>query len=124
MFFDSFQYLNYLPGDELINMDSLLAVDPLLTGVDEPHSSSFKETVYPNPALDNLNISFVNKKKGPYFIRFYAIDGQLIDELKLINSTLEVQDVVWNIPAYVKAGVYLYEINNSEQSSKGKFIVR
>ena len=71
MLFDGYQFLVYMPGDENINIDSLLLNDPLVTntGIEilsaSPRTQSF---VFPNPARDEINISFSSASSQEYFL--------------------------------------------------------
>ena len=123
MFFDSFQYLNYLPGDETISIDSILSLDPLLTGVDEPNVSLFKETIYPNPASENVTFSFINSNNSEVIIRMYDVNGKLINQANTGISNKGLHEYSWTIPANCKSGLYIYEISNNLSSSRGKLII-
>ncbi|MFM7015733.1 MAG: T9SS type A sorting domain-containing protein [Bacteroidota bacterium] len=123
MFFDSFQYLNYLPGDETISLDSLLANDPLLTAVHNPQLNNFKETIYPNPAKNEVTFSFINTKIGPLTIRIHDVNSELLDEINIQTTSRGLQEVKWLIADKIKSGIYFYELNNGEVSSKGKLMI-
>ena len=123
MFLDSFQYLTYLPGDETISIDSILSLDPLLTGVDEPNVSLFKETIYPNPASENVTFSFINSNYSEVIIRMYDVNGKLMNQVNTGISNKGLHEYSWAIPANCKNGLYIYEISNNLGSSRGKLMI-
>lgn len=78
MFFDAFQWLVYQPGDENINMDSLLSNDSLVllnvpgyeTSALNPGSFS-----YPNPFNDHTTIRFNDLHYPPQQCTLQVFDG-------------------------------------------------
>ena len=104
MLFDSFLWLDYEPGDELIDLQGLLANDTLLalkTNNIKP-VSPVKVFVYPNPASDKLCINL--SKKAEYKARFLNIAGQTILNLETFsdNATIDLSKV--------PAGLYIVEV--------------
>jgi len=104
MLFDSFLWLDYEPGDELIDLQGLLANDTLLalkTNNIKPFSP-VKVFVYPNPASDKLCINL--SKKAEYKARFLNIAGQTILNLETFsdNATIDLSKV--------PAGLYIVEV--------------
>jgi hypothetical protein len=116
MFYDSFQYLSYLPGDENLNIDSILSIDPLLTGMNEPNVSLFKETIYPNPASDKVTFSFVNSNYSDVVIRIYDLNGKLMEPLNTGITSKGLHEFTWSVSSKYKSGMYVYEISNNATS--------
>jgi hypothetical protein len=91
MLFDAVQFLVYQPGDETIDVGSLLANDPLLAGVDELADAKGLQTyIYPNPATDKVNIYL--SKKSDYKINLYTVTGQSIAKTMVTDdfATLDI----------------------------------
>ncbi len=87
MLFDSFQYLIYEPGDENINVDSILSNDPLLnypetvSGEHNKMEVRYKPSyVSPHPVVDQANIYFVHPHQHweVYSLWVYDIQGKRI----------------------------------------------
>jgi hypothetical protein len=112
-----------LPGDENLNIDSILSIDPLLTGVNEPNVSLFKETIYPNPAADKVTFSFVNSNYSDVVIRIYDLNGKLMENLNTGIAFKGLYEFTWIVSAKFKSGIYVYEISNKATSSKGKLMI-
>ncbi len=110
--FDTFQWLDYQAGDELIDMKALIAGDTLLTvginNVSIPTSIQF--FVYPNPASDKLSIYL--SKKSEYKGRIYSVTGQNVLQIETFRDTLTID--VKNIPG----GLYIIEITDSKTNER------
>jgi flagellar hook assembly protein FlgD len=115
--------LSYLPGDENISIDSILSIDPLLTGMNEPNVSLFKETIYPNPASDKVTFSFVNSNYSDVVIRIYDLNGKLMELLNTGIATKGLHEFTWTVSSKYKSGMYVYEISNNATSSRGKLMI-
>jgi hypothetical protein len=106
MLFDAVQFLVYQPGDELINVEDLLAHDPLLAGVNElADAKEFQTYIYPNPATDKVNIYL--SKKSEYKIRLFNVTGQSILE-SLVTDDVASLDV-----SPMASGLYLIQITDT-----------
>ena len=105
------------------NYDSILSLDPLLTGMDEPNVSLFKETIYPNPASENVTFSFINSNYSEVIIRIYDVNGKLMNQVNTGISNKGLHEYSWTIPANCKSGLYIYEISNNLGSSRGKLMI-
>ncbi len=123
MFYDSFQIMVYYPGDENINIDSLLSVDPLLTAsINEPIDSK-KWTysfAYPNPFNQNTTIQLVsNQTLEDCTLRIVDASGKEVKPFieKKINA-FEINK------SNLSSGIYFYQISSNKKSiSTGKIIV-
>jgi hypothetical protein len=124
MLFDSFQYLIYQAGDELINVDSLIAIDPISTSIGEQTNAPFKTYAYPNPFQDKVTIGYVLESASTVTIEIYSIYGGLVNKIETGLQTSGQHEVAWD--ARSKAGVglangtYLYVIKAGTQQSYGK----
>ena len=86
------------------------------TGVSENSTENTVVTIFPNPASDLINFSITNTiENESYSIQIINSLGQIINDVKLINSTS-----ISNL----KPGMYFYSLNNTQKTIKtGKFIV-
>ncbi|MBL4593182.1 MAG: cytochrome c [Flavobacteriales bacterium] len=97
MIFDGFQFIVYQPGDELINVDSILKNDPLLNypvSINEFYTSlESKSYVHPNPLVDKSYIYFNAKQNElkSYSLKICDIKGQFV------NMTYEIKDGYFEI---------------------------
>ena len=71
-------------------------------------------TIFPNPAINEFNISFTNNYKGEVSIRLINVNGNLIKETHyqktsdIFNKTIFISDI--------KTGIYIVEVEVSENS--------
>lgn len=93
-----------------------------IINIEDPRSNPFELQIYPNPVVDQLNLSVNLKHAGSAEIRIYSVDGKMI------------RTEQWNAPNPGKrqfrfapnlaAGIYVLEFKTEEGSSRKKFIVR
>lgn len=115
MLFDSFMWLEYQAGDELIDIASLLANDPLLTppnstGVANHTNTSLEAFVFPNPASGKVNITL--SKSAKYKAAFKTLTGQQI------LLTDEFTDNISVDTHTIPNGIYLVEITDTDSNTK------
>jgi hypothetical protein len=124
MLFDSFQYLIYQPGDELINVDSLIAIDPITNSIGEQTNAPFKTYAYPNPFQHKVNIGYVLESASTVTIEIYSIYGGLVNRIETGLQTSGQHEVMWdaksNTGTGLANGTYLYVVKTNTQQSFGK----
>jgi len=126
MLYDGFQFMTYLSGDELINVDSILAADPLInypaSGIKNFNTGLTNSYVVPNPMSNNSVIYFIHPHNNwnDYSLEIWSIDGKKIQLSYLVkDGYIEVKR------GNTKAGVYLYGIfDKAKKLSIGKIIVQ
>ncbi len=122
MLFDSFQYLIYQTGDELIDIDSLLANDTLLnplTSVNEPIiSEEIKSFVFPNPFSETTTVWAEGFDFGTQQPQLKVLDilGNEVHS-QIVHSENE------RINLKLSSGVYFYSIVQGKTSASGKLVV-
>lgn len=120
MLFDSFQYLLYQTGDEKLNIDSIIALDPL-TSIHGEQATNFRTYAYPNPFLNKVQIGYVLEKSSRVTIEIYSTVGSLIKRMDLGQETAGQHEVTWDAAAMKLAnGTYLYVIKTETQQGYGK----
>ncbi len=111
MLFDAFLYLDYQPGDEYIDIKSMIENDTLLkVGIKEINAPSIQSFIYPNPASDNVSIYL--SKTSTYKGRIFNITGQTILNTETFNDKITVD--VKNIPT----GLYIIEITDTKTNDR------
>jgi len=125
MLFDSFEFLVYQPGDELINVDSLLANDPLTASIKKnTAASNVSSYAYPNPSENRFNIGYTLDKPSKVSIDIYTIQGALVRNLQNNDEGSGTHEIVWDGKnkdgANVVGGVYFYVVRSAYGQSTGK----
>ncbi|MBL4625522.1 MAG: T9SS type A sorting domain-containing protein [Flavobacteriales bacterium] len=126
MLFDAFQFLVYMPGDENINIDSLLLNDPLVlsTGIDAVDSYSISQSfVFPNPVNNEINISFRSSFAKKYSLQVFDISGkEVLRQNGMMTGSVHTHTIA--NAENLNIGTYLYTIRfeESDTLASGKFV--
>ena len=124
MLFDSFEWLVYQQGDELINVDSLLASDPLASIKQNALKPNLNTYAYPNPFENNVRIGYALDAPSKVTIELYTIQGSLVRTLQPSFETTGTHEVSWdgrnNEGASLSNGVYFYIVKAGANQSTGK----
>jgi len=88
-----------------------------LTAIDE--TSAIAHSVYPIPAQKELNIALETATDGHYTVNIYDLAGRQVQvsDLKPVNGLLKV-DV-----SHLRAGSYIYNIEQAGDVANGSFII-
>lgn len=129
MLFDGMMYLAYQAGDELIDVQSIMDNDPLLTtGVKENSSNEFKlkSRAYPNPFCDMITIQYNLNESKDVGIEIYDLIGKQIMKYSAGKQTEGYHEWEWKGSdvngSKVSSGIYFYKIKANNFSFEGKII--
>ena len=109
MLFDGFQYLDYQPGDENINIDSILKNDPLLV-LDIPEfeiTREIKYSVIPNPITSDATIQFNPplNESNHYTVNLYDKMGRpVLVEYTFTEGHIHLETIL------APPGTYFFEV--------------
>lgn len=109
MLFDGFQYLDYQPGDENINIDSILKNDPLLV-LDIPEfeiTREIKYSVIPNPITSDATIQFNPplNESNHYTVNLYDKMGRpVLVEYTFTQGHIHLETIL------APPGTYFFEV--------------
>lgn len=127
MLFDSFEWLTYQSGDELIDVGSLLANDSLLTSVNQntiSPSIAFRVYAFPNPFQNSVRIGYVSDKPTQTSVEIYTMYGVLVKTLLNSFETGGIHEVTWdgknNNGVSLPGGVYFYVVRTGDKQLSGK----
>lgn len=79
-----------------------------LTSINEPLVSDFQVNLFPNPVVDQLNLTFESVKQGEMKIKLITLDGKTVGSER-VNIAANTTKTV-SIPAPGKSGIYLVEM--------------
>ncbi len=94
----------------------LVPASIVIIGLDEI-SSNENIKVWPNPAVDNLNISFLDGNIAGTTLRIFDVAGRLIESVNVQSSMVNVQT------SSFQAGNYIMRIDTPEGGFYHKFMV-
>ena len=105
MFLVYFHYLDYRPGDEFLDLDSLMRVP---TAVPSPAGNPLSLRLWPNPGHDMLRLEWDMPHAGPVRLALYNLQGRRIALLSDRPWSSGRQHLEWRMSeAALPAGVYL-----------------
>jgi hypothetical protein len=92
-------------------------------GIDK-HADNVNElSLYPNPATDNVRITYTLRERGAVSVKLYNLNGELVADL--LNSTQEVgvqaNDV--HLPTGLAKGLYMVKLTVNGQQNTQKLMV-
>ena len=128
MFLVYFQYLNYQPGDELLDLDSLT------TPPNQSPTAVFNEAIgehfllaYPNPFDQQTNIEYYIENESEVHLQIYDINGRLVKNI--VNNNLQQgrQTISWNGQNEsgndLSNGLYLIYLRAGDKISSRKILL-
>ncbi|MBA3664040.1 MAG: T9SS type A sorting domain-containing protein [Bacteroidetes bacterium] len=129
MLFDGMMYLYYQTGDELIDIESIIASDPLL-GVKEnnlnSNSSIVNAIAFPNPFSNTISLRYILNQASDIHVEITDVVGRKIISNNLGKQSAGSHDWEWDGKDVkgnkVGTGVYLYRIKANDFSFEGKII--
>jgi hypothetical protein len=131
MFFDGWQYLLYQPGDENINVDSLLTRDSIFAisvkDVKSDVKTDLQTYAFPNPFENSVRIGYALQTPLHVTVEIFTIYGQHVRTLHSAYETTGVHEHVWdgktNGGMKVPAGTYFYKVRAGNTEKTGKLSV-
>ncbi len=76
-------------------------------------------TVFPNPASDNLTLSFADVIKGGYILEVYNHTG-----VKVLNEVINQAEAIHQLnTAKLKNGIYFISVRSNTETFKSKFTI-
>ncbi len=127
MLFDGMMYLIYQPGDELIDIESIINNDPLLS-VNEISASpgELRSIAFPNPFHASITLRYVLQNYSDVSIEIRDVIGRKITAADLGKLAEGSHDWVWNgkdeSGNKTSYGIYFYKIKAGNSTYEGKII--
>jgi hypothetical protein len=124
MLFDSFQYLDYLSGDETIDVENLLMSDTLLVAPSVPQSvrewpsADLQVSAYPNPCNNAITFTW-NQSLRSATLQIFDITGAVVESVQIEGtSTYSFTYDSRKLPG----GLYFYRLAVYESVTGGRFV--
>jgi hypothetical protein len=127
MLFDGMMFMAYEPGDELIDIESIINSDPLL-GVKEntTFSALINAVAFPNPFNNSVTIHYLLNQSSDVSIEITDLIGRKICSYNLGKETDGSHDWVWDGKDTkgnkTSAGIYFYKLKANEFTFESKII--
>ena len=94
------------------------------TGISIREYQDLKAEVYPNPAHEELNITFTAEEAGETMVKLIAMDGRSIDLIEDLYSNKGTNSISCQIPQSISPGFYLLQIKQNNQLGNIKLLIR
>jgi hypothetical protein len=122
MFLIYFQYLPYVAGDELQDLEALTQM-PVTTGFSSFDNNS-RLKVFPNPAVNEVQFELELDKPAIVSLYLYDVKGRLTDKvLHQVSMTSGKQQIGYELKGKIAPGTYTYSVNIGGVFSSGKLMV-
>lgn len=130
MVFDGLMWALYQPGDENIDIKSILDADTLFSlpnNLYERNAYKTQVVTYPNPFTDKVTIAYELFSTEYVTVSIYNIMGQKVSTLSSRTETPGIYTYEWNGKtqegAQVAPGIYTYKVNIGATENCGKIIL-
>jgi hypothetical protein len=110
-------------GDRVSGVYSLTLTPFLATGISQSSGAVKALSIYPNPAKDNLTVSYSLNESGSVSIKLYTVDGKLTKELLNENQTPGFQNSDFRLSPDIDKGIYFLKIEINGKLSMQKLVI-
>jgi len=111
-------------GDKVSSVISYTLTKAAGSGIDNHINNNANElSLFPNPATDNVRITYTLRERGTVSIKLYNLNGELVADL--LNETQEVgiQNNDAHLPNGLAKGLYMVKLTVNGQQSTQKLMV-
>ena len=124
MFLVYFHYLPYEPGDEYLQLDTLLNHPNMPTSViNKMEQQVTTPIVYPNPFTKATTIQYYVDNTAEVTLKIYDIRGGLVDAQQLGVKSKGYNKIHWRTSdAGVGYGIYFYRLRVGDSEYQGKLV--
>ncbi len=109
-------------GGDYIYPATLLVKENTTADIDNISAAASSLNVYPNPAKENITLSYTLNEEANTEINLYSIDGRMISKLAsgMVTSGEHIQDL--KLPLEIKPGIYLIQLIANGQSTVQRIV--
>ena len=125
MLFDSYLFAYYQNGDENINVDSILANDPLLvpTSITNINKQMNGIKVYPNPLTTSTTFEYLLLSDQLVTIKIYNYLGQEMATIFSEKENAGKHRFSWTPSKEIAKGNYFYKIQAGTSAQSGQIVL-
>ena len=106
-------------GDK-VSTTSMTLTPVSSAGIAIYHNNDINLTVFPNPALDMIHITYTLKEAGTVSIKLYNLNGDFVADLLNEKQSIGLQNAKAPLPTELAKGLYLvrFTINGKQTTQK------
>lgn len=124
MFLVYFHYMDYMAGDENLNLDSLM--DASLSNELDIAQQNKVLNIYPNPFNHQLNFEYELEEKAFVHLYIYDLQGRLVKKLVQEEQDKGEQKLEWNGENAdgnkLRSGLYIYSLKINQAVYSGRIL--
>jgi hypothetical protein len=111
-------------GDLIYATNQVIALDPSSAGLPDVNKAVIDNlTVYPNPTVKNINVTYSISKAREVTIQLIALNGQLIANLLIAKQEAGLHVNTLELPTSIKPGMYSLIVQSDEGVAYRKLVV-
>lgn len=110
-------------GDKVSAVTSYTLTKTTGAGIDAHAQNANELSLFPNPATDNVRITYILRERGAVSVKLFNLNGELVADL--LNETQEVgiQSNDARLPSGLAKGLYMVKLTVNGQQSTQKLMV-
>jgi len=106
-------------GDHVSGVTSMTLTLASGAGIDKHADNVSALSLFPNPATDNLRITYTLRERGAVSVKLYNLNGELVGDLLNATQEVGVQGNDVHLPSGLAKGLYMVKLTvNGEQSTQ------
>jgi hypothetical protein len=106
---------------KMVQFNTILYPSP--TGIAE-NTEAFNLNVFPNPATDNLHLTYTLNKPSSVLIQLYDMQGKMVADLFNQTEVSGNQDMNLALPSSVSKGIYSLQLNIDGVPAVKKIVIQ
>ena len=112
-------------GGDRVSAVTAITLTPQSTAGIATHTEKVNGlSVFPNPATDNVRITYTLKECGMVSVKLYNLNGELVADLLNETQDIGMQNTNANLPAGLAKGLYMVKLNVNGEQTTEKLMVR
>jgi len=92
-------------------------------GIATHQSTETNLSIFPNPATDQVRISYTLRERGNVSVRLYNLNGELVADLLNQTQDIGIQNTDAHLPEGLAKGLYMVRMTINGQASTQKLMV-
>jgi hypothetical protein len=110
-------------GDKVSGVASMTLTLGSTAGIDAHATNENELSLFPNPATDNVRITYTLRERGAVSVRLYNLNGDLVADLVNETQDVGIQSNSAHLPTGLAKGLYMVKLMVNGQQSTQKLMV-
>jgi hypothetical protein len=110
-------------GDKVSGVTSLTLTLASSSGIDKHTVNENELTLFPNPATDNVRVTYTLRERATVSVKLYNLNGELVADLLNETQDVGIQNNDAHLPTGLAKGLYMVKLTINGQQSTQKLMV-